>query len=72
MQRAHYPPGEIIVAAGSYDNAMYIVRQGLVVVGSDNGGSILKSARGALITLAHALVSHFAAHLISPIAGVLL
>ena len=43
MERAHYPPGEVIVEAGSYDNAMYIVKQGLVVLGSETGGSILKT-----------------------------
>jgi CRP-like cAMP-binding protein len=46
MERAHYPPGEVIVQAGSYDNAMYIVKQGLVVLGSATGGCILKTGWG--------------------------
>ena len=43
MERAHFPPGEIIVEAGSYDNAMYLVKQGLVVLGTAVGSSMLKT-----------------------------
>jgi hypothetical protein len=43
MERAHFPPGEVVVQAGTYDNAMYIVKQGLIALGSAAGGCILKT-----------------------------